>query len=116
MTQECVQDKSLILYIGGASHLQHELRRIIPAFLGLSEVLGHPQVGETGTIAPELVNNPKPKNATKETVEETLFVKPDNKPDLNRKCLVEHKKECGHMGINQNECESRNCCWKPSKN
>ena len=55
--------------------------------------MGHPQVGETGTIAPELVN-PKPKNdATKETVEETLDVKPDNKPDLNRKCLVEHKKK-----------------------
>ena len=47
--------------------------------------------------------------------ENKIIVKPDPKPDLNKKCLVKHKKECGHMGIKQNECESKTVAGNQAK-
>jgi len=35
----------------------------------------------------------------------------------NQQCEVDEgsRTDCGYMGINQQQCEAKGCCWKPTR-
>lgn len=51
--------------------------------------------------------------ANAEKYQHTGFIAP-----ISRKCAVlfDERRDCGYVGINENECHSRGCCWNPPPN
>jgi beta-amylase len=45
--------------------------------------------------------------------EDTVFFMPSNKLPTDS-CDGSNRRDCGFVGINQQQCEAKGCCWKPS--